>query len=406
MYQSTTYSHSLPSVLSILSDTVLNPLIMPEELDAQRDAAAWEISEIKNKPEMILPEILHEVAYKGNTLGNPLLCPQDKLENMSVDTVKEFLGLWYKPERIVVAAAGVEHEAMLEMTEKYFGGMKASSSIPIAASTSSSARITTPSLPSKPSMSKYLSTSASIAASHLSTSPLDALSSSESFESLAFAPARYTGGELYLEKPELEFTHVYIGYEGLSIHDEDIYALATLQVLLGGGGSFSAGTTFSKLSPLPEKNADISICYFPGGPGKGMYSRLYTSVLNQYHAVDFCSSFHHCYLDSGLFGISISVHPSYLSQTPQLVAVQLDSITRSARGGLGQAELERARNQLKSSLAMALESRMVQVEDLGVRFLSLPSLSISLMIDERLTFERELYSVKSKSTVIKCRWRK
>jgi processing peptidase subunit alpha len=49
-----------------------------------------------------------------------------------------------------------------------------------------------------------------------------------------------------------------------------------MQMLLGGGGSFSAG-----------------------GPGKGMYSRLYTNVLNQYYRVDYCAGFHHCYADSG-----------------------------------------------------------------------------------------------------------
>jgi processing peptidase subunit alpha len=247
MYQSTTYSHSLPSVLSILSDTVLNPLVTAEELDAQRSAAAWEISEIKNKPEMILPEILHEVAFKGNTLGNPLLCPEENLEKMDTETIREFMDLWYKPERIVVAAAGVEHEAMVEMTEKYFGGMKSpspstSTSIPTTSKNSTQSS-TISSIFSKP-LSKYLSTSASIAASHLSASPMD----TESFEALAHAPAKYTGGELYLDKPELEFTHVYIGFEGLSIHDPDIYALATLQVLLGGGGSFSAGKY--SLSPI------------------------------------------------------------------------------------------------------------------------------------------------------------
>ena len=97
-----------------------------------------------------------------------------------------------------------------------------------------------------------------------------------------------------------------------------------------------------------------------------MYSRLYTQVLNQHHSVDYCASFHHCYLDSGLFGLSISVHPSYLAQTPWLVANQLDSITKSVRGGMDEGDLRRARNQLKSGLMMALESRMVQVEDLGV----------------------------------------
>lgn len=102
-----------------------------------------------------------------------------------------------------------------------------------------------------------------------------------------------------------------------------------------------------------------------------MYSRLYTSVLNQHYSVDFCSAFHHVYLDSGLFGLQISVHPQFVSQVGTLIAQQLDSITRPVRGGIDQGDLRRARNQLKSSLAMALESRMVQVEDLGVSFPSL-----------------------------------
>ncbi|BGP14705.1 hypothetical protein JCM10213_006215 [Rhodosporidiobolus nylandii] len=326
LYQASTYTQSLPSVLSILSDTVLNPSITPEELDIQRDAAAWEVGEIKTKPEMILPELLHETAYKGNTLGNPLLCPEDRLEVMTPDTIREFMKTWYRPERLVVAAAGVEHEHLLELAERHFGHVKPSPSL----LSSSSSR---PS--SLSSSAAAFSTSAPSSASVSSADP-------ESFEYLATAPAHYTGGTLLLENPELDFTHVYVAYQGLPIHDEDIYALATLQVLLGGGGSFSAG-----------------------GPGKGMYSRLYTQVLNQYHAVDFCSSFHHCYLDSGLFGMSISVHPSFLARTPDLIAQQLDSVTRPMPNGVGEPELARARNQLKSSLAMALESRLVQVEDLG-----------------------------------------
>ena len=102
-----------------------------------------------------------------------------------------------------------------------------------------------------------------------------------------------------------------------------------------------------------------------GGPGKGMYSRLYTSVLNQYHQVDHCSAFHHCYADAGLFGISIAVHPTFLYRTPWLLAAQLDAVTRPARHGLTRTELARAKNQLQSSLLMALESRIVQAEDLG-----------------------------------------
>ncbi|GAA5906711.1 hypothetical protein JCM8208_006363 [Rhodotorula glutinis] len=335
LYQASTYTHSLPSVMSILSDTVLHSHITQDELDIQRDAALWEVGEIKTKPDMILPELLHETAFANNTLGNPLLCPEDRLEAMTPDVIQGFMRTWYRPDRLVVAAAGVEHDALLELADRHFGHVK-----PVASSTSSSTSTSSSSSAPRPasaSPSAPFSTSAPSSATVSSSS-----SDVESFDYLSTAPARYTGGQLLIEDGEQEFTHVYVGYEGLSIHDEDIYALATLQVLLGGGGSFSAG-----------------------GPGKGMYSRLYTSVLNQYHAVDFCSAFHHCYLDSGLFGLSISVHPSFLFRTPELIAQQLDAVTRPMGGGIGETELRRARNQLKSSLAMALESRMVQVEDLG-----------------------------------------
>ena len=147
---------------------------------------------------------------------------------------------------------------------------------------------------------------------------------------------------MYLQDDNLDFTHLYIGYESYSVHDlSSIYALATLQTLLGGGGSFSAG-----------------------GPGKGMYSRLYTQVLNQHHNVDFCSSFHHTYNDAGLFGIFISVSHNYADRAARIIAHQFDACTRAGttgfRSGISIQDLNRAKNQLKSSLMMALESRAMQ----------------------------------------------
>lgn len=46
---------------------------------------------------------------------------------------------------------------------------------------------------------------------------------------------------------------------GCSHSDPDFVATCVLNMMMGGGGSFSAG-----------------------GPGKGMYTRLYTNVLNRY----------------------------------------------------------------------------------------------------------------------------
>lgn len=329
MYQSTVFPQSIDLAMSLLSSTILHPLLLPEELEAQKAAAAYEIREIWAKPELILPEILHTVAFHGNTLGMPLLCPESQLDVLGEDEIRGFMRDWYRPERIVVAGVGMPHEEMVELAEKHFGGVPASapedSSPSASASASSSLR---PGAPA-PTGAKGFATVVNPPAG-------------ESDRSLAAAKAVYTGGEEYILKPDEEFVHLYIGFEGLGVHDPDIYALATLQTLLGGGGSFSAG-----------------------GPGKGMYTRLYTNVLNRYHAVDYCAGFHHCYADSGLFGIAMSVYPQFAGSAANIIAHQLDTLTRPQKGGISQIELSRAKNMLKSQLVMALESRLTAVEDLG-----------------------------------------
>jgi len=145
---------------------------------------------------------------------------------------------------------------------------------------------------------------------------------------------------MFIHRPEEEFNHVYVAFEGVSIHDDDVYALATIQLLLGGGGSFSAG-----------------------GPGKGMYSRLYTHVLNHHPTIDHCSSLHHIYSDSSLFGI---VGTSFPSLRPKdLLPTIVHQLSLLVHSPVPASELSRAKNQLMSSLVMALESRAVEVEDLG-----------------------------------------
>jgi mitochondrial-processing peptidase subunit alpha len=174
-------------------------------------------------------------------------------------------------------------------------------------------------------------------------------------------PAHYTGG--FLSIPPVPnptpttppLTHIHLAFESPPITSPDIYAVAVLQMLLGGGGSFSAG-----------------------GPGKGMYSRLYTSVLNQHAWVESCVAFNHGYADSGLFGVAASCGPQHAASMldvicRELAALAADPNARSgpSAGGVGRlqrlhgVEVERAKNQLRSNLLMNLESRLVELEDLG-----------------------------------------
>jgi len=97
-----------------------------------------------------------------------------------------------------------------------------------------------------------------------------------------------------------------------------------------------------------------------------MYSRLYTNVLNQHGWVESCMAFNHSYTDSGLFGISASCSPARIAQMLEAMCRELQALTfDTGFSALQTIEVNRAKNQLRSSLLMNLESRMVELEDLG-----------------------------------------
>lgn len=359
MYQAATFNSAVPATVGLLAETIRDPLITDEEVDQQLETAAYEIGEIWSKPELILPELVHMAAYKDNTLGNPLLCPKERLDQIDESTIQAYRKAFFRPERMVLAFAGVQHEEAVRLAEEHFGDMQ-SEALPASTSTSASpdhsssvnSYTSSPPTPSQqPSkllsripFFKNLSTSASKKASVESHSSL-ALDSPNLPSS-----AYYTGG--FLSLPSLPppmsaslppLTHIHLAFEALPISSDDIYALATLQVLLGGGGSFSAG-----------------------GPGKGMYSRLYTNVLNQHGWVESCVAFNHSYTDSGLFGISSACAPQNVINMLDVMCRELQALTLDTGfASLQTVEVNRAKNQLRSSLLMNLESRMVELEDLG-----------------------------------------
>lgn len=378
MYQAASFNSSVPTTIGILAETIRSPLITEQEVQQQLETAEYEIREIWSKPDLILPELVNVAAYKDNTLGNPLLCPQERLPFINKGVVEKYRDTFFHPERMVVAFAGVGHEEALKLTEKHFGDMKRSTDIglsrpesgipspnfsnevryassPTSSSSPQPAHATSGNGSSQSSQSPrfmssvpFLKKLSTFASTKASVSPLDP-SQHAPFVDL-HAPSHYTGGFLSLpplpppQNPAIpHLSHIHLAFESFPISSPDIYALATLQTLLGGGGSFSAG-----------------------GPGKGMYSRLYSHVLNHHAWVESCIAFNQSYTDSGFFGISGSCNPARVADMLEVMCRELNNLTLD-KGymALQAAEVSRAKNQLRSSLLMNLESRMVELEDLG-----------------------------------------
>src|SRR5271154_1341182 len=124
MYQCATFNSAVPTTIGLLAETIREPLITEEEVQQQLETAEYEIQEIWPKPDLIIPELVHMAAYKDNTLGNPLLCPRERLPYITRNVIEKYRKTFYKPERMVVAFAGINHDEALKLTEKYFGDMK------------------------------------------------------------------------------------------------------------------------------------------------------------------------------------------------------------------------------------------------------------------------------------------
>ncbi|XP_047322308.1 mitochondrial-processing peptidase subunit alpha-like [Impatiens glandulifera] len=280
----------VPEMVEILVDSVRNPAFLDWEVKEQLLKVKSDIAEASNNPQALLLEALHSAGYDG-ALGNPLYAPQSAISGLNSEILEHFVSENYTAPRMVLAASGVEHEELVKVAE-------------------------------------------------LLLSDLPGVARAEEPKSV------YTGGD-YRCQADSGVAHFALAFEapGGWRKLKDGVLLTVLQMLLGGGGSFSAG-----------------------GPGKGMYSRLYLRVLNEHAQIQSFSAFSSIYNSTGLFGIQASTSPDFLKNAVDIAVKELIAV--ATPGEVDQVQLDRAKQSTKSAILMHLESRMIISEDIGRQVLA------------------------------------
>ncbi|CAM8936226.1 unnamed protein product [Rhodiola kirilowii] len=280
----------LPQMVELLIDCVRNPAFLDWEVNETLQKMKSEIADASKDAPNLLLEAIHSAGYAG-ALANPLLAPESAVDTLNASLLEEFVAEHYTAPRIVLAAYGAEHEELLSVAE--------------------------PLLSDLPKVSH----------------PAEPVS-------------KYVGGD-YRCQAESGTTHFALAFEvpGGWRQTKEAMTLTVLQMLMGGGGSFSAG-----------------------GPGKGMYSRLYLNVLNKHAEIQSFSAFSSLYNNTGLFGIQASTESSHASDTIDIAVKELISV--ATPGQVDQVQLDRAIQATKSAILMHLESRVVASEDIGRQILT------------------------------------
>jgi predicted Zn-dependent peptidase len=139
-------------------------------------------------------------------------------------------------------------------------------------------------------------------------------------------PAQFIGGS-HIEARDLEQVHIALAMHGLPQRDPNLYSLQVFTNVLGGG----------------------------------MSSRLFQEVREQRGLCYTIYTFHSPYADTGVFGLYAGTDAD---DVDELMRVVVDEINGAAED-VDEAEIGRAKAQMKAGLLMALESSSARAEQLA-----------------------------------------
>ncbi|EKX48409.1 hypothetical protein GUITHDRAFT_106014 [Guillardia theta CCMP2712] len=172
-------------LFGLMAETFLYPRLEKLDIDNARTLVLADIQNSMKNGAFAVQDVLHTVAYQGQTLGAPMLCNPHAAEMMKGSVIEAFKQTTISPQRIIVSAVGVDHDRMVEYADKAFGEMQPRSVSELVA-------------------------------------------------------AQYGGGDCRVPS-EPGQVHLALGFEGMPCTAKESVAAAVLQSLLGGGDQFSAG---------------------------------------------------------------------------------------------------------------------------------------------------------------------
>jgi predicted Zn-dependent peptidase len=185
-YYARVLAEHMPIAVEVLSDLFLNARLDPQDIELEKGVVLEEMRMIEDTPDEILHDRATEVHWGSHPLARRIIGTPDTVSAFTREGILEFIRAHYRPERVVVAAAGnLDPDALFREVDRWLGGWRPDTdSAP-------------PSVQPPPTRD-------------------------------ANAPARY------LEPREIEQTHFALVMDGVSFFDERRYAQAVLNTLLGG----------------------------------------------------------------------------------------------------------------------------------------------------------------------------
>ena len=168
--------------VELIADLVRAPHLDGDELERERGVVLAELGEARDTPDDIIFDHLQAAAYGTQSLARPVLGDEAGIAGIDVPAMRDWIATRYRPDKLVLAAAGkVEAGALLKLAEARFGDMAPGDAPPVP-------------------------------------------------------PARFAGGANH-DRRRFDQTHIAFAFPGLDHLHADAHALALFASAVGGGAS-------------------------------------------------------------------------------------------------------------------------------------------------------------------------
>ncbi|MFD7645426.1 M16 family metallopeptidase [Kitasatospora sp. NPDC059795] len=179
----------LPLAIDVVCDMLTGSLIRPEDVESERGVILEEMAMAEDDPGDVVHDLFAKVIFGSGPLGRPILGTQETVSALSREQIAGFYHRRYKPENLVVAAAGnLDHGKVVKLVEKAFA-------------------------------------------------PVLAKSQGHPADPRRGVKAVRTSGKAAVLNRPTEQAHLVLGVPGIPRHDERRWALGVLNAALGGGMS-------------------------------------------------------------------------------------------------------------------------------------------------------------------------
>jgi predicted Zn-dependent peptidase len=194
----------LALAIDVLADMVTSSLIEAKDVDAERSVILEEIAMNEDDPSDTVHEAFAAQLFGDTPLGRPILGTAESINAITRGQIAEHYAARYKPENLVVAAAGsLDHAQVVALTHAAFGPVLAEGTEPAPP------RLVGP------------------GAVPATTGPATPVP----------APTGPTGTGVRLVSRGIEQANLVLGCAGLSRTDDRRFSLGVLNAALGGGMS-------------------------------------------------------------------------------------------------------------------------------------------------------------------------